>query len=203
VFNAENFEDIYTFDFTYSASDGTIIELKENGSDYNVTWNNRVEYAKLVLEYRLHEFTSQVEAIRRGLISVIPARFLSLLTWKELELEVCGSPEIDIDLLKANTTYQGCSVHDQHIKYFWIVLDKMSQLERAQFLRFAWGRSRLPQPGKFTEKMRIDSTSLGIAHLPHAHTCFFSLELPRYTSEEMMRDKLIKAITFCTSMELA
>lgn len=49
---------------------------------------------------RLTEFRVQVEHIRKGLILVIPARYLSLLTWKELETEVCGSPEIDIDLLK-------------------------------------------------------------------------------------------------------
>lgn len=67
-----------------------------------------------------------------------------------------------------------------------------------QFLRFAWGRSRLPAGGKFTEKMRIDATSNDITHLPQAHTCFFSIELPAYNSLEMMRDKIVKAITFCT-----
>jgi hypothetical protein len=84
----------YGLDFTYSSADGTAVELKENGADYPVTWNHRHEYARLVLEFRLHELTTQVRAIRAGLISIIPARFLSLLTWKELELEVCGSPEV-------------------------------------------------------------------------------------------------------------
>ena len=101
----------------------------------------------------------------------------------ELELEVCGSPEIDVDHLKANTTYSGCSPHDQHIKHFWTVLASFSQLERGQFLRFAWGRSRLPAGSKFTEKMRIDSTGNDITHLPQAHTCFFSIELPKVSLE--------------------
>jgi len=199
----ENFEEIYNLTFTYSSSDETIVELKEAGRNVPVKWEDRAEYCKLVKEFRLYECETQVQAIRRGLTSIIPARFLSLLTWKELELEVCGSPEVDIDLLKQNTTYQGCSSTDPHIGYFWAVLNKFSQLERAQFLRFVWGRSRLPPPAKFTDKMKIDSTERSIEHLPLAHTCFFSIELPRYTSEDMMREKLIKAITMCTSMELA
>ena len=72
----------YGFDFTYSSADGSLVELKENGSDLPVTWSHRHEYARLVLEFRLHELTAPVRAIRAGLISIIPARFLSLLTWK-------------------------------------------------------------------------------------------------------------------------
>jgi hypothetical protein len=185
------------------ASVGSIIELVPNGAERTVKWSDREEYANLVLHTRLYEIKPAVNAIQRGLCSIIPARFLSLLTWKELELEVCGSPDIDLDLLKQHTEYRGCVVHDAHIRYFWNVLEKFSQLERAQFLRFVWGRSRLPPPSKFTAKMTIDSTNISIAHLPLAHTCFFSMELPRYTSEDMMRDKLLKAITFCSSMDLA
>jgi hypothetical protein len=86
-------------------------------------------------------------------------------------LEVCGSPEIDVQLLKQNTKYTGCNANDPHIKYFWQVLEAFSQTERAQFLRFAWGRSRLPPASKFTEKMKIDSSNITVAHLPRAHTC--------------------------------
>jgi len=201
--NAENFHEVYGLTFAYSSSDETIIELKEGGKDIPVTWDDRENYVKLVKEFRLGEFTRQVAAIRRGLTAIIPARFLSLLTWKELELEVCGSPEIDIELLKQNTVYRHCSSNDPHIVYFWAVLEKFSQMERAQFLRFAWGRSRLPPANKFVEKLKIDTTNHPETHLPLAHTCFFSIELPRYRSEEQMREKLIKAITMCTSMELA
>jgi len=197
--DAENFVDLYGFTFTYSSSDETVVELVENGKNIPVTWETRHLYSKLVKEFRLHEVQLQVQAIRKGLVSVIPARFLSLLTWKELELEVCGLSEIDIPLLKQNTVYVGCTSTDQHIKFFWNVLEKFTQLERAQFLRFTWGRSRLPPPAKFTEKMKIDSSNISPTHLPHAHTCFFSLELPKYPNEDMMREKLLKAITMCRS----
>jgi hypothetical protein len=198
---SENFFDVYGFTFTYSSSDETIVELKEGGAQIPVHWADRAEYARLVKAFRLRECSLQVAALKRGLESIIPARFLSMLTWKELELEVCGSPEIDIDVLKQNTFYTGCSPSDPHIIFFWEVLTEFSQLERAQFLRFVWGRSRLPPPNKFDVKMRIDSTNISPDHLPNSHTCFFHLELPRYRTKEVMREKLLKGITMCTSID--
>ena len=43
----------------------------------------------------------QVQAIREGLISVIPDSVLSLLTWSNLERGVCGDREISVAQLKS------------------------------------------------------------------------------------------------------
>jgi hypothetical protein len=165
------------------------------------SWTNRAEYVRLVLDFRLSEFAAPVRALRAGITSVIPARFLSLLTWKELETEACGQAEIDIEVLKANTVYSGCSPHDVHIKLFWTVLTSFSNDERARYLRFVWGRSRLPAGSKFSDKMRIDSTSNDITHLPQAHTCFFSIELPRVSGFAcLLRASLRPAISASRSI---
>jgi len=37
--------------------------------------------------------------------AVVPVNQLNLFTWRELEWLVCGSPDIDIDLLKSKTEY--------------------------------------------------------------------------------------------------
>lgn len=37
--------------------------------------------------------------------------------------------------------------------------------------------------------------------LPVAHTCFFSIELPKYSSNEILRDKLKYAITHCQAID--
>ena len=42
----------------------------------------------------------QVDAIRRGLATIVPVQLLPLFTDKELEFMVCGKREIDIDFLK-------------------------------------------------------------------------------------------------------
>ena len=39
------------------------------------------------------------------------------------------------------------------------------------------------------------------SYLPKAHTCFFSINLPKYTSKAMMTEKLRYAITNCTEMD--
>lgn len=61
---------------------------------------NRQEFVSLVENYRLNEFKTQVESIRRGLATIVPIVLLPLFTWQELELMVCGKREIDIELLK-------------------------------------------------------------------------------------------------------
>ncbi len=37
--------------------------------------------------------------------------------------------------------------------------------------------------------------------LPISHTCFFQLELPRYTHLEVMRKKLLYAVTECRAID--
>lgn len=39
---------------------------------------------------------------------------------------------------------EGCKPSDRVIQYFWTVLKDFSQAERVLYLRFVWGRSRLP-----------------------------------------------------------
>ena len=83
-------------------------------------------------------------------------------------------------------------------------MEEYSSEEQALYLRFVWGRSRLPLSSKeFTKKHRIDNIALANpdSFLPTAHTCFFSIDLPRYSTFEVMRDKLRYAFTHCTAID--
>ena len=234
----ETFEDVITNSFVATSSDGREIELKENGSNIPVTWDTRKEYVELVRNYRLQEFTAQVDAIRRGLGTIVPVPLLPLFTWQELEMMVCGKRIIDIgktyrrthvtprshtvrnylctkaedrirfllDYLRANTKYRNpVTASDKHIKMLWEVLTEFSHDERQMFLRFVWGQSRLPyNPADFVQKFEITETasrSRADMQLPVAHTCFFSVELPRYTSKAVMSAKLKYAFTNCVSID--
>ncbi|ETO05185.1 ubiquitin protein ligase, partial [Reticulomyxa filosa] len=167
-------------------------------------WENRQEYAKLLEEYHLNEFNSQIDAIRQGLATVVPIAFLPLFSWRELELMVCSEHDIDLELLKDNTTYKsGVSASDRHVQYFWSILQEFSTQQRHDFLRFVWGQSRLPARGKdFLQKFEIQTAIRdGDNALPVSHTCFFSLELPRYSSKEIMKKKLLYAISNCHAID--
>ena len=95
-----------------------------------------------------------------------------------------------------------------HFQYNRRVLRTFSNEERQQFLRFVWARSRLPpSSADFTQKFKVqcpvgDGARMNPdVYLPTAHTCFFSLILPKYTSEDVMKEKLLYAISNCTAMD--
>ena len=72
-----------------------------------VTSDNRGEYVKLALNFRLHEVDTSVACVREGMARVVPVPLLSLFTGYELETMVCGSPDIPLHLLKSVATYKG------------------------------------------------------------------------------------------------
>lgn len=81
----------------------------------------------------------QCQAIRRGLATVVPYRLLSLFTWQELQREVCGRAEVDVDVLMQHTVYDGCSRYDAHIELFWKMMkERFDDEERSKFLSFVW-----------------------------------------------------------------
>jgi E3 ubiquitin-protein ligase HERC2 len=110
-----------------------------------VTSENRAEYARLALNYRLHEFDQSVAAVREGMARVVPVPLLSLFTGFELETMVCGSPDIPLHLLRSVATYKGIDATAPLIGWFWAVMEEFSTAERSLFLRFVWGRTRLPR----------------------------------------------------------
>ena len=152
----------------------------------------KTEFCDLVEKNRLSEFDQQVEAMKLGMGQVVPLSAVNLFTWQQVELLVSGSPKFDIDLWKLRTDSSG--VPSKTLAMFWKVIESLSQKEQSGFVRFAWGRSRLPIASEFTTRMRL--TSAGAAALPVAHTCFFSIELPDYRTEEEMRHGILTAIHF-------
>ena len=52
--------------------------------------------------------------------------------------------EKEIDKLKEITLYQGCTENSPIIKRFWRVMTAYDDDQRQAYLKFVWGRSRLP-----------------------------------------------------------
>jgi hypothetical protein len=203
--NEENFND-YIFDqFITKSSEGLDVELIKDGKKKKVTYHNRIEYADMVENYRLNEINHQVDAIKEGLFSIIQPRFFSIFTWNEIENLICGTPDIDINILKKHTIYEGYNISSREIKDFWAILTSFTKKEKSNYIRFVWGRSRLPvSEEKFTSPMKIQKyvkSKRPDDYLPLSHTCFFSIELPPYSSKSIMREKLLYAITHCYAID--
>ena len=187
--------------FTITGSDSKIHPLCPNGANISLTFENRHEYASLVKKFRFEEFRRPVAAIRRGLGKVVPLDALGVFTWRDLETMVCGRgfASEDVELLKRETTYKSGGPTDQHIIWFWDVLtNDFNDEERSLYLVFVWGRSRLPlTAAEFDTKHKISSREGGDRAFPLAHTCFNQLDLPAYSSREVLAQRLRTAIYMC------
>ncbi|GMH91865.1 hypothetical protein TL16_g12175 [Triparma laevis f. inornata] len=195
--------------FVATLSDGVEVELGAGGTDRSVTLENCAEYVERLIECKLHESDKALSAMRDGLGTVLPATILPFLGSSELELLVCGKEGVDIDLLEANTEYDDdVDPQSEHIRSFWRVLRSFDDEDRSRFLRFVWARERLPNSGgEFHQRFKIQA-AVGDGprdnpnkFLPKAHTCFFSLNLPKYSDDEVMRDKITYAIYNCIEMD--
>lgn len=51
--------------------------------------------------------------------------------------------------------YRGMSSSDDLALSFWEVIESFTHKDRARFLRFVWGRSRLPRATQFAETFKV------------------------------------------------
>jgi len=127
---------------TYLAN-GQAVELCPGGKEMAVTHANHKEYLDLVTKVRLAEVEKHVEWIRAGVEHVIPLPVLAFLTWEEVELRACGPKDVNTDALKAISEYN-VGADNKHIKWFWQMFEAFPQKSRREYLKFVWGRSKLP-----------------------------------------------------------
>jgi hypothetical protein len=140
---------------------------------------------------------------------VLPIQLFPLFTASEAEALVSGSSTVDVAQLRECTEYEGgLTADDPLIRSFWRVLEGFNTNERTSFLRFVWARSRMPSsaqdlPMNFKIQIMHSAGADGNPDefLPHAQTCFFSLSLPRYSSEDILRTKLLYAIHNSPNMD--
>jgi hypothetical protein len=88
-----------------SLSDGCEVELVPGGTSLPVNLRDVDAYCAAVTQARLQEAAPATRAVLEGLLSVVPAAVLPILTARELELMVCGTGDVDVDLLQRNTEY--------------------------------------------------------------------------------------------------
>ena len=124
------------------------IELKPNGKDIDVTNENKFEYCQQVLHYRLYKcIKTQIDAFLQGFHDLVPKDLIKIFDYKELELMISGLPTIDIEDLKENVMYKNYNQHSAVIQWLWEVLEEFNNSERAEFIQFVTGSSKVPVEG--------------------------------------------------------
>lgn len=181
--------------FSTPSAKGHEVQLSMRYTRISAT--NKHEYVRLALNHRLHEFDEQVKAVRDGMSKVIPVPLLSLFSASQLQAMVCGSPEIPLGLLKSVATYKGVDATSSLVQWFWEVMEEFSNQERSLFLRFVWGRTRLPRTiadfrGRDFVLQVLDKYHPADHFLPESYTCFFLLKMPRYSCKVRLQLTIIR-----------
>ena len=180
-----------------------IVDLIENGRNVDVTESNKFDYVQKLCSAKLYDnIKPQVEALLKGFYQIIPQKLISIFNYRELELVISGLPTIDIQDWKKNTLYENYNENTPIIKYFWEIIESYDNNERAEFLQFVTGSSKVPLEGfkglqgiggvnKFLISKVFDKN---FDRLPTAHTCTNQLDLPEYPNKEILKQRLKFAI---------
>lgn len=128
---------------------------------------------------------------------------LDFLDWQTFESRCTGEKKISIERLKSITIFPNNGNDHAIVGRFWRVFEAFTDEERSAYLKFIWGRCRLPIDlknlnNKHTIKLE---TSLNNTAFPQAHTCFFTIDMPDYQTDEMMSNRLKVAAELCGEMD--
>lgn len=142
-------------DFTISEEVmGTVetIDLIPNGAEVDVTNDNVVQYLEAILNYRLvGRIKLQLNELLQGFLDIIPSALTTIFDYQELELILCGLPNIDLEDWMQNTEYSGLfhstGTSEESVIWFWDVVQGMDEEKKARLLQFVTGTCGVPHKG--------------------------------------------------------
>ncbi|KAL0964222.1 hypothetical protein UPYG_G00321040 [Umbra pygmaea] len=207
-YTEDDVEEMFCLNFTITVENfgaTEVLELVPNGMNISVDNSNRTEFVAAYVDYIFNESVASLfEAFHAGFHKVCGGKVLELFQPNELQAMVIGNTNYDWKELEKNTEYKG-EYWAEHstIKIFWEVFHDLPLEKKKLFLLFLTGSDRIPILGMKSLKLVIQPTRGGEHYLPVAHTCFNLLDLPKYTSPESLKDKLLQAIDHNQGFNLA
>jgi ubiquitin-protein ligase E3 C len=186
------------------------IPLLPGGQNKDVTDLNKHHYIELVAKHHVcDQVKEQSEAFRRGLWDVIDRQWLRIFNEPELQIVISGATDgtVDVEDMKANTKYAGgYTMFDRNIHQFWKVVSSFNKKQRGDLLRFVTSCERPPPLGFASMNPHFTIQRVSINRddekLPTSSTCFNVLKLPTYSSEKVMKEKLLYSIQSGSGFEL-
>lgn len=188
-------------------------ELRYNGSKTPVTNQNRLVYISYIARYRLQvQPAMQTNAFLQGLGQIIQPAWLSMFNQSELQTLVSGETgDIDVEDLRRNTQYGGVYTigddNQEHptVQLFWKVMHELNNEERQKVIRFVTSTPRAPLLGfsHLNPRFSIRDSSEDQERLPSTSTCVNLLKLPRYATAEILRSKLLYAVSSGAGFDLS
>uniref|UniRef100_A0A3P9MKF2 HECT domain-containing protein n=1 Tax=Oryzias latipes TaxID=8090 RepID=A0A3P9MKF2_ORYLA len=206
----DDLEDQYIFfEITW---DDTVIDLDPENPGKPVTSQNKKEFVDAYVNYVFNQSVESVfQEFERGFFQLCDRDLLRMFEPQELKRLMVGQDDYDWEKLKQNTQYElplsangGQLVRfDSHMqnptmKMFWKVFDALTEDQKKDFLWFVTGSRKAPILGmgqvQMTARLKIITSGSPDEQFPESLTCHNILDLPSYSSEEIMRDRLIQAL---------
>ncbi|XP_070578129.1 E3 ubiquitin-protein ligase HECTD1-like isoform X7 [Ptychodera flava] len=176
------------------------MDLKPNGEDEIVTLENAEEYIEAITDFCLHTgIRRQMEAFRNGFNEVFPMEKLHSFSPAEVQMMLCGDQAPNWtrdDILNYTEPKLGYTRESPVFQRFVNVICSLDPDERKAFMQFTTGCSSLPPGGLMNLHPRLTivrKVDAGDATYPSVNTCVHYLKLPEYSTEEIMREKLLAA----------
>lgn len=189
-----------------------VVDLVPGGEAIDVTEDNLPEYVEACLRYRLlGRYEAQLNELLLGFFDVIPEPLLTIFDFQELELLMCGMPNIEMDDWLLHTEYSGEydreGPNHEVCGWFWEIVRDYDHELKARLLQFVTGTSGVPARGFSSlqgndgnvRKFTIHGVSLETCMYPRSHTCFNRIDLPIYEDRADMEEKLKIAITMAAT----
>ncbi|XP_029561271.1 probable E3 ubiquitin-protein ligase HECTD2 isoform X2 [Salmo trutta] len=194
-----NVEEDFCTTFQVSQEELGVIKsynLKPGGDKIPVTNQNRKEYVQLYVDFLLNKsIYRQFTTFYYGFHSVCASDALMLLRPEEVEILVCGSPNLDMSSLQKAAQYEGYSKTDPTIRAFWDVVLGFPLKFQKRLLHFSTGSDRVPVGGMADLNFKISKIDASTDWLPISHTCFNQICLPPYKNKKELKQKLTIAIS--------
>ena len=172
-------------------------ELAPGGAGVPVTYANREAFVARYAEFLMRDSVSRpLRHFKRGFRDACGGPAFGLLSGSDLELLVRGEPgELDFRVWRAAAEYEG-GFGDAHpaVETFWRVAESLAPKRKRRLLFFVTGCGRAPAGGLANVPLCVQRAGGDSDFLPTAHTCFNTLLLPEYATEEKMRERMVTAL---------
>ncbi|CAN2388977.1 E3 ubiquitin-protein ligase HERC3 [Pristimantis euphronides] len=198
-YTGEDVEDVFSLNFTICRESYGLTELKPlvpGGDQITVNKDNRKDFVDAYVEYVFNKSVQEwYEAFSTGFLKVCGGKLLELFQPSELRAMIVGSSNYNWEELEENAVYKGeYSAAHPTVRMFWETFHEFPLEKKKRFLLFLTGSDRIPIYGMSSLHIIIQSIANGEDHLPIAHTCYNLLDLPIYSSKEILRKRLTQAI---------
>lgn len=196
----ETFRNRFNLSFVVRSATGDEIALTELGRTKVVTPANCREFISLSNDYRLSEIRTNLNSMWEGLWENLDLKPPPFVNGSLIRYCVCGESSLTPDDLLKVTKFDS-SVNKSDREQFIKILKTFSTEQCAMLLKFATAREKLPSQQQSGPVLIVDADRTKVDKCPTAATCFNQLHLPFYSSYEVARNLILKAITYTGTFE--